>query len=115
MLATTYGRSAYEVNTDWPIGTLAEAQGRIAFLRVHDAGTGFGPPSDFIDVEVVIALDTLPGRGFGFQLRADDKEFEARGMLDILRNAYRRNTRVIIDYIRTGLRNGRIVRVADLP
>ena len=115
MLATTYGRSAYEVNTDFPIGTLASAQGRITFLRVHDVGTGFGPPSDFIDVEVVIALDTLPGRGFGFQLRADDKEFEAQGMLDILRDAYNRNSRVTIDYIRTGFRNGRIVRAADLP
>jgi hypothetical protein len=115
MLATTYGRSAYEVNTDWPIGTLAAAQGRITFLRVHDVGTGFGPPTDFIDVEVVIALDTLPGRGFGFQLRADSKEFDARGMLDLLRVAYNRNSRVTIDYIRTGLRNGRILRVADLP
>jgi hypothetical protein len=115
MVATTYGRSAYEVNTDWPIGTLAAAQGRVSFLRVHDVGTGFGPRSDFLDVEVVIALDTLPGRGFGFQLRADTKESVAHGMLDLLRDAYNRNSRVTIDYIRTGLRNGRILRVADLP
>jgi len=115
MVAATYGRSAFEVNTDWPIGALANAQGRITFLRAHDVGTGFGPPADFIDVEVVIRLDTLPGRAFGFQLRADSREAEAHGMLDLLRLAFERNSIVSIDYIRTGLRNGRILRVADLP
>lgn len=114
MRATTFGRSAYEVHTDWPIGTLAEAQGRITFLRVHDVGTGWGPPSDFLDVEVVIAIDTLPGRGFGFQLRADSEEAARHGMLDLLRDAFNRDSRVTIDYVKTGLRNGRILRVADL-
>jgi photosystem II stability/assembly factor-like uncharacterized protein len=114
MRATTYGRSAYEVYTDWPIGTLAQAQGRITFLRVHDVGTGWGPPSDFLDVEVVIMLDTLPGRGFGFQLRADAEEGARHGMLDCLRNAFNQNSRVAVDYVKTGLRNGRILRVADL-
>ena len=112
MRATTYGRSAYEVYTDWPIGTLAEARGAITFLRVHDPGTGFGPPSDFIDV--VISLDTLPGRGFGFQLRADSEEEARHGMLGLLRDAFARNSRVSIDYTKTGLRNGRILRVADI-
>ena len=115
MRATTFGRSAYEVHTDWPIGTLAAAQGRITFLRVHDVGTGWGPPSDFLNVEVVIALDTLPGRGFGFQLRADSEEAARHGMLDLLRDAFNRNSRVTVDYVKTGLRNGRILRVVDLP
>jgi hypothetical protein len=115
MRASTFGRSAYEVYTDWPIGTLASATGRLTFLRVHDVGTGWGPPSDFLDVEVVIRLDTMPGRGFGFQLRADSEEAARHGMLDLLRDAFARNGRVTIDYIKTGLRNGRILRVVDLP
>ena len=115
MRAATFGRSAYQVYTDWPIGTLAAATGRITFLRVHDVGTGWGPPSDFLDVEVVIRLDTMPGRGFGFQLRADAEEAARHGMVDLLRDAFARNSRVTVDYVRTGLRNGRIVRVADLP
>jgi hypothetical protein len=115
MRAATYGRSAYEVYTDWPIGTLAEATGRLTFLRVHDVGTGWGPPSDFLDVEVVIQLDTMPERGFGFQLRADSEEGARRGMLDLLRGAFARNGRVTIDYVKTGLRSGRIIRVLDLP
>jgi hypothetical protein len=113
--ASTHGRSAYEVYTDWPIGTLASATGRITFLRVHDVGTGWGPPGDFLDVEVVVLLDTLPGRGFGFQLRADWEEGARHGMLDLLRDAFARGGRVTIDYVKTGLRNGRIVRVLDLP
>ena len=54
----TYGRSVYEVLTDHPIGSVLAAQGKLTFLRVHDVGTGYGPPSDFINVEVVIKLDS---------------------------------------------------------
>ena len=50
---------------------LLQSSGRITFLRVHDVGTGFGPPSDFIDVEVVVQINTKPGESFGFQLRND--------------------------------------------
>jgi hypothetical protein len=115
MRAATYGRSAYEVYTDWPIGSLASASGRITFLRAHDLGTGWGPASDFLDVEVVIRLDSMPGRGFGFQLRNDSEEGVRHGMLDLLRDAFAANRPITIDYIKTGLRNGRILRVADLP
>lgn len=114
MRATTLGRSAYEVYTDWPIGTVAAAVGRIKFLRVNNVGTGWGPSTDFLDAEVVIMLDSMPGRGFGFQLRAGSDESVRHGMLDLLRNAFKRNSRVTIDYVKTGLRNGRILRVADI-
>ncbi|MGI8989092.1 MAG: WD40/YVTN/BNR-like repeat-containing protein [Bryobacteraceae bacterium] len=115
MRATTFGRSAYEVYTDWPIGTLAQAQGVITFLLVQEVGAGFGPPKDLLDVEVVITLDTLPGRGFGFQLRADSEEETRHGMLGLLRNVFARNGRVTVDYTKTGLRNGSILRVAEIP
>jgi hypothetical protein len=36
---------------------LIESRGKVTFLRVHDVGTGFGPPSDFIDVDVVVQLE----------------------------------------------------------
>jgi photosystem II stability/assembly factor-like uncharacterized protein len=112
--AATYGRSAYEVYTDWPIGTLAEATGRLTFLRVHDVGTGWGPDSDFLDVEVVVLLDTMPGRGFGFQLRADSEQDARHGMLDLLRDAFAHDRPITIDYVKSGLRNGRILRVAKV-
>jgi len=112
MRAATYGRSAYEVHTDWPIGTLTSATGVITLLRVHDVETGWGPPNDFLDVEVVIMLDTMPAHGFGFQLRPDLEETARRGMLDLLRDAFNHNWTVTIDYdINPGQTNGVIRRV----
>ncbi len=95
-----------------PIGSLLEAEGRITFLRIHDVGTGFGPPSDFLDAEVVIFLDSQPGKAFGFQLRPDENQSTHRDMADLLRNAFKENRPVLIDYVRVGLAIGLIVRVA---
>jgi hypothetical protein len=90
-----------------------QASGKISFLRVHDVGSGFGPPSDFIDVEVVIQLNTKPGESFGFQLRADANRAARQGMLDLLRDAFNNNWTVTIDYdITPPKKNGVIVRVA---
>lgn len=109
--AATFGRAAYEVYTDDPIGSLLGADGRVTLLRVHDLGTGYGPPTDFLDVEVVAWLDSMPGRAFGFQLRSDANQSARRGMLKLLRLAFNNDRQVHIDYIRTGFRNGRILRV----
>lgn len=98
-----------------PIGSLLAAEGKVTLLRVHDVETGFGPPTDFIDVEVVIALDSQPGKAFGFQLRADANRNARRDMLNLLRDAFKRERRVRIDYFRTGVRNGRIIRVVQIP
>jgi hypothetical protein len=92
---------------------LLESSGRLTFLRVHDVGTGFGPASDFIDVEVVIKLDTKPNNSFGFQLRNDGNRPARAGMLDLLRDAFNRNWLVTIDYnLDAGKTNGVIIRTA---
>jgi hypothetical protein len=92
---------------------LLESSGRITFLRVHDVGTGFGPPTDFIDVEVVIKLDTMPNNAFGFQLRNDNNRPARAGMLDLLRDAFSHNGTVLIDYnLNPGKVNGVIIRTA---
>jgi hypothetical protein len=96
------------------IGAVLAAEGRIAFLRVHDVGTGWGPPNDSLDVEAVVRLDMRPAQAFGFQLRDDRESSARRRMLDLLRDAFRRDRRVRLDYVRTGLRNGRILRVMQL-
>jgi len=111
MLAATFGRSAFEVNTGAPLGSVLSATGKLTFLRVNDPGTGFGPATDFLNAEAIVLLDSQPGRGFGFTLRKDSEEADHRGMLDLLRLAFRQNRTVRLDYIRTGLRNGRIIRV----
>ena len=92
---------------------LLESSGKLTFLRVHDVGTGFGPPSDFIDVEVVIKLDTRPNNAFGFQLRNDNNRPARAGMLDLLRDAFNHNWTVLIDYnLDVGKTNGVIIRTA---
>jgi hypothetical protein len=93
---------------------LLTAEGKVTLLRVHDEGTGYGPPRDFIDVEVVISLDSQPGKAFGFQLRDDANEGAHRGMLQLLCRAFNHDARVRIDYLRNGLQNGRIIRVMDV-
>lgn len=114
MRAATFGRSAFEVNTDHPMGSVLAAEGKITFLRTHDRGTGFGPPLEFLDGEVIVQLDSEPGKSFGFQLRADGNEQERRGMLDLLRNAFRRNEAIRIEYVRTTIHNGVIFRVVKI-
>ena len=97
MRAATFGRSDYEVNTDFPIGSvLVAAEGKLTMLRVYDVGTGYGPPPA-LDIEVVIRLDSDPSKAFGFQLRNDSNRPVRQGMLDLLRDAFDSNWTVNID------------------
>lgn len=87
--------------------------GKLTFLRVHDVGTGWGPASDFIDVEVVCKLDSQPDSAFGFQLRNDNQRPARAGMLDLLRDAFNHDWTVALDYdIDPGKTNGVIIRTA---
>ena len=86
--------------------------GQLSLLRVHDRGTGYGPPSDFIDVEAVVQFAGRPADAFGFQLRSDGNLPARQGMLDLLRDAFNHNWTAHIDYdIAPGKHNGVIVRV----
>lgn len=98
---------------DWGVlpGGVAATQGRVRFLRVHDVGTGFGPPGDALDVEIVVQLDTEPGRSFGAKLRADANGRAHRGMLDLLRDSFNNDRPVRIEFIRTSCTMAQIVRV----
>ncbi len=96
---------------DFPIDSLQAAIGKITLLRIHDVGTAFGPPDDQLDGEVVVFLDTEPEKAFGFQLRTGSKQRVAEGMLAVLRDAFSRDKPVRLEFIRTGCRTGRIVRV----
>jgi len=96
---------------DDPIGAVVAAEGRLTLLRVHDVGTKFGPPTDILDAEVIVRLDSQAEKAFGFQLRTDGNEQARRGMLDTLRDAFNRGTPVRVEYTRTGCRTGTILRV----
>ena len=114
MRAATLGRSAYEVNTAPPIGSIVAIEGHLTLLRVHDVGTGFGPPGDQLDAEVIVRVDSAPDKAFGFQLRADVGEEDHRGMLNLLRDAFNRSYRVRIEYRVAGIHNNDLIRVMTL-
>ncbi|MEZ5292810.1 MAG: hypothetical protein R2745_17140 [Vicinamibacterales bacterium] len=98
---------------DFPIGSLQAAVGRITLLRVHDVGTGFGPPEDRLDGEVVVFLDSQPEKAFGFRLRTGADRPVAEGMLGVLRDAFNANRVVRLEFTRTGCRTAHIVRVVQ--
>ncbi len=96
---------------DFPLGSLQAAEGRITRLRVHELGGGFGPPTDRLDAEVIVELDSEPEKAFGLQLRDNADRRVAKGMLDVLRDTFNRGRPVRIEFVRSGCRTGRIVRV----
>jgi hypothetical protein len=86
--------------------------GRLSLLRVHELGTKYGPPSDQIDVEVVVQFVGAPSRAFGFRLRDDSRGPAREGMLGLLRDGFNHGWIVGIDYdITTGKSNGVLMRV----
>jgi hypothetical protein len=99
----------------WQAPAFAErlqASGKLTLLRVHDVGTKYGPPTDQIDVEVVIKLSSAADKAFGFQLRDDNGGPVHDGMLALLRDAWTHDWTVTIDYdVDTGKKNGTVVRV----
>ena len=92
----------------WPAqAEIVNTSGRISTLRVHDAGTKYGPQNDQIDVEIVVTLHSQAGKAFGFQLRNDGNQAARRGMLDLLRDSLAANLPVSLDYdINPGRKNG---------
>lgn len=96
---------------DFPVGSLQVAVGHVTLLRVHEQGTGFGPPHDFLDAEVVVLLDTQPEKAFGFQLRTDSQRAAAQGRLDVLQDVFERGASVRLEFFRAGCRTAHIVRV----
>ncbi len=92
---------------------ILEASGKVKLLRVHEVGTEYGPPTDQIDAEVIVWLDSQPGKAFGFQLRNDAKGPAHQGMLDLLRDAFNNDRKVTIDYdqLNPARKNSILIRV----
>lgn len=93
-------------------GQILAIDGVVTMLRVHDIGTGYGRPNDFLDAEVIVALDSAPDRRFGFQLRPGDNQLVAQAMLTLLRQSFENNYPVRIEYEQEpGKNNSRLFRV----
>jgi len=75
---------------------IQSGSGHVSFLRINEGG--FGPPEDFLDLEVIFKLDTQPGRAFGFSLRSDADEPAHEGALSLLIAALENDLDLTIDY-----------------
>lgn len=91
---------------------LLNAQGRLTLLRVNELNDAFGPANDQIRAEAIFKLDSQPNRAFGVRLRNDDNRVVGQGMLDLLRDALRKDWIVHTDYeVPAGKNNGLALRI----
>lgn len=72
--------------------------GKINFLRVNDGGGYGGGKTNNLDADVIMRLDTQPGRAFGFKLRDGDNLPVRQAMLGLLRDAFGLDATITIDY-----------------
>lgn len=76
---------------------LVQTTGAVEWIRVNDVGTGFGPPDDFIDGEVIFKL-TNGENHYGFQLRDNANALVAQGGLSLLVVAMENGWMINVDY-----------------
>lgn len=94
------------------MSTMRNKTGRITLLRVHQLGSGFGPPGDELDAEVIVCFESDAPRAYGFQLRNDKNLPVAQAMFALLQDSFNANAQVTIDYEEEPGRNHhRLVRV----
>ena len=104
-------------------GKVMSAEGTITMYRTVALDTGYGQDSDYLDVEAVITLAGWDGWAFGVPLRsgrptailsgAMPPHSAASAMAELCQQAVLHNTKVSIDFDRTGPKLG-IVRRLDL-
>ncbi|MBI1731075.1 hypothetical protein HYR53_10750 [Candidatus Acetothermia bacterium] len=72
--------------------SIQNATGKVIYLRTNDIGVGYGPSTDFLDAEVIFALDaTGPNVAYGFKLRNDSNGSADKAAFDLLRDAFTNN------------------------
>lgn len=76
---------------------LFQTTGLVEWIRVNNVGTGYGPPSDFIDGEVIFKLTNENDR-YGFKLRDNPNALVAQGGLSLLEEAMRNDWRINVDF-----------------
>ena len=79
--------------------------GRIASLRVHEKGSGYGPPNDQLDAEVIVRFENDGALAYGLPLRNDDDLPAAQAMFALLQDAFDGGIAVSIDYREESGRN----------
>ena len=91
---------------------LLNARGKLTLLRVNKLNDAFGPNNDQIRAEAIFKLDSVPNRAFGVRLLDDNNRAVGQGMLDLLRDALRKDWVVHTDFeVPAGKNNGLAIRI----
>ncbi len=93
-------------------GEIVGVEGLIRMIRVHEHGTGYGPPAHQLKEDCIIILDTVPGAAFGLDLSGANAA-AGRSMFDRLRSAFQGSHPVKIEYEAMSAIGGRVIRVIN--
>ncbi|MGS0527954.1 hypothetical protein ACU8V7_24975 [Zobellia nedashkovskayae] len=92
------------------IGQIISSQGKVGLLRVNEVGSGYGPAYDNLNAEVIFQLEGINDKTFGFKLKSGESSEVNKGMLNLLREAFKSDKEVLVDYKRTGCQNLEVLR-----
>jgi hypothetical protein len=91
-------------------GDIIATKGKIVQLRVHERGTGYGPPQYRINEDCIVKIDSQPGAAFGLDLSGANRH-SGKQMFDLLRKAFQGNRTIRIEFREENALGGRIIRV----
>ncbi len=89
-----------------------DRDGKIGVLLSQTIGSGYGPPSDFLDAEAIVRLENS-SEAFAMRLRAGDPNLSANlAMLSLLRDAeVHKYTIHLVGWFEPGKLGGWLARV----
>lgn len=100
-------------NSDWSKrGKLLSSEGKLSVLCVQETGVGLGFDQVPITSRVIIQLKDRPGNFYGFGIEMANPNSSSKAMIDILRDAFKKETKVRIEYLSS--KRNEIVRVINL-
>jgi hypothetical protein len=86
-------------------------EGVVKLIRLNEVGSGYGPHFDRLDMELILAVDSYPDLVIGLPMRGGPAEAVHWSMLTSLRAAFRRGSRVRLEYLTLGAHVGELRRV----
>ncbi len=92
-------------------GAMAAAVGTVSHVRVHQHGSGFGPASDRLPQDCVVALASEPGATFGI----DITQPVGRRMFDAVRSAVGTGHKIRLEYRADTSYGGQVLRAIEEP
>ncbi len=86
---------------DLPSGfvDVKQTSGKVTYLRVSEPNDSWGPRKRQVKSEVIIRLSGAASTAYGFQLRMDERTASYSAMFELLKDAFKNNWTVEIDFL----------------